>query len=325
MKCERAQQWIVQYVYGELSDENCHGLEQHLNGCEHCRTELQAYQAVRHTMSLTAVTEPSPNFLAQSRVRLDDALDLLPAASLYMRMETALEGFLAQLKAAPGMAMAVAVLGLGIGGAGGHFWKHSHARAQIAQIVAPASPVAAIAATAAPSVFNVSGIVQHPNTDMVEVHFNTMVPATVEGSIDDPEVQKLLLMATRNAVNPDVQSNSVGLLARQCKAGHSCSDGAVRTALMVALRYDRDPTVRLKALEGLEPYVGQDVRVRDAVLESLMHDPSQSIRSHALQMLEPVQADSSVRMVLQTVSTGDNNPAMRQASLKLLQAIPPTE
>jgi hypothetical protein len=81
----------------------------------------------------------------------------------------------------------------------------------------------------------------------------------------------------------------------------------------------------LKALEGLKPYVGQDVRVRDAVLESLMHDPSQSVRSEALQMLEPVQADSSVRVVLQNVSTADNNPAIREASLKVLQAIPPTE
>ncbi len=94
---------------------------------------------------------------------------------------------------------------------------------------------------------------------------------------------------------------------------------------MVALRYNSDPAVRLEALQGLEPYVGQDVRVRDAVLESLMHDPSPPVRSDALQMLEPVQADSSVRMVLQTVSTSDNNPAMREASWKLLQTIPPTE
>jgi hypothetical protein len=29
--------------------------------------------------------------------------------------------------------------------------------------------------------------------------------------------------------------------------------------------------------------------------------------------------------VLQTVSTGDDNPGIREASLKVLQAIPPTE
>jgi anti-sigma factor RsiW len=321
MKCDHAQQWIVQYIYGELSDERCHSLELHIAGCEACRSELQAYQALRATMSLAPVEEPSPNFLAQSRVRLDDAIDLLPPASPWTRLEVGVQGFFAQLHAAPGMAMAVAIVGLGIGASAGHYWKRTLAHRPVAQVAA-----AAPAETAAvPSVFNVSEIVQHPNTDMVEVHFNTMVPATVEGSIDDPEVQKLLLMATQNAVNPNVQRNSVALLAAQCKAGHFCEDGPVRTALMVALRYDRDPAVRLKALGGLKPYVGKDVRVRDAVLESLMHDPSQSVRSHALQMLEPVQADSSVRLVLQTVSTGDDNPAMREASLKVLQAIPPTE
>jgi anti-sigma factor RsiW len=323
MKCEHAQQSIVQYIYGELSDEHCHSLELHLAGCEDCRSELQAYQALRQTLSLAPVEEPSPNFLAQSRVRLDDAIDLLPPSSLWMRFEIGWQGFLAQLHAAPGMAMAIAVLGLGIGASAGHYWKHAVARRPVTQVAAAAAAPAETASV--PSVFNVSEIVQHPNTDMVEVHFNKMVPATVEGSIDDPEVQKLLLMATQNAVNPRVQSNSVALLAAQCEAGHFCEDGPVRTALMVALRYDRDPAVRLKALDGLKPYVGQDVRVRDAVLESLMHDPSQPVRGHALQMLEPVQADSSVRLVLQTVSTGDDNPDMREASLKVLQAIPPTE
>ena len=322
MKCDHAQQLIVQYIYGELSDEHSHSLELHMAGCEFCRAELQAYQAVRQIMSFAPIEEPSPNLLAQSRVRLDDALDLLPPASLWMRFEIGWQGFLAQLQAAPGMAMAIAVVGLGIGASAGHYWKHSLAHHPAAQLASAAVPAES---TAAPSVYNVSQIVQHPNTNMVEVHFNTMVPATVEGSIDDPEVQKLLLMATQNAVDPNVQSNSVALLAAQCKAGHYCEDGPVRTALMVALRYDRDPGVRLKALEGLKPYVGQDVRVRDAVLESLMHDPSQSVRSQALQMLEPVQADSSVRVVLQNVSTGDDNPAIREASLKVLQAIPPTE
>lgn len=355
MKCEDAQRSIVQHIYGELSDADCNSLERHVAGCQICRSELQAYEALRQAMLSVPAEEPSPNFLAQSRVRLDAALDLLPPPGLFTRFQMGVFGFFAQLHAAPGMAIAVAVVGLGIGATGGHFWKYAHGGQEVAQVatsVAPATPtvrttiaarptsvatpvststpaptaipVASIA-SAAPSVFNVSQIVQHPNTNMVEVHFNTMVPATVEGSIDDPEVQKLLLMATQNTVDPDVRSNSVGLLAEQCKAGHSCGDETVRMALMVALRYDGDPAVRLKALEGLEPYVGQDAHVRDAVLESLMHDPNEPVRIHALQMLAPVRADSSVRMVLQAVSSGDDNPAMRKASLKLLQTIPPTE
>ncbi len=322
MKCELAQQHIVQYIYGELADEGCHNLEQHVAGCERCRNELRVYEALRHAMSLAPVEEPSANLLAHSRVRLDEALDQLPPPSLGMRLETGLFGFFAQLRAAPGMAVALAVLGLGIGATAGHYWKHAVPGQPISQ-AEQAVPLGVT--TAAPAIFSVSGIVQHPNTKMVEVHFNQMVPATVEGPMDDPEVQKLLLMATQNTGDPDVRNDSVGLLAEQCKAGHYCEGGPVRTALMVALRYDRDPSVRLKALEGLEPYVAQDVHVRDAILESLMHDPSQPIRSHALRMLEPVQADSSVRVVLQTLATRDDNPEMREASLKVLQAIPETE
>ncbi len=322
MKCNLAQQHIVQYIYGELPDEGCHNLEQHVAACERCRNELQAYEALRRAMLVAPVEEPSPSFLAESRIRLDDALDQLPPPSPWLRLETGFFGFFAQLRAAPGMAMALAVLGVGIGATAGHYWNFQHAPIALPPVAELAVPAPA---SVAPSVVNVSSIVQHPNTKMVEVHFNQMVPATVEGSIDDPEVRKLLLMATGNTVDPAVQSDSVGLLAQQCKDGHDCDGGAVRTALMVALRYDRDPGVRLTALTGLEPYVAQDPHVRDAVLESLMHDPYQPIRSRALEMLEPVQADSSVRMVLHTVSTEDGNPAMRQASLKVLQAIPPTE
>ena len=77
--------------------------------------------------------------------------------------------------------------------------------------------------------------------------------------------------------------------------------------------------VRLKALEGLSRYVDKDQRVRDAVLESLMHDKNSGVRKQAIAMLEPVQTDSSVRQVLRTVSTQDENPYIRTASYQALQ------
>jgi len=55
------------------------------------------------------------------------------------------------------------------------------------------------------------------------------------------------------------------------------------------------------------------------VLETLMHDTSSDVRVQAVAMLQPVQADSSVRQVLRTVSTEDVNPAIRTASFEVLQ------
>ena len=88
---------------------------------------------------------------------------------------------------------------------------------------------------------------------------------------------------------------------------------------MVSLRYDKNPTVRLKALEGLQPYVAEDQRVRDAVLEALMHDTNSGVRTRAISLLEPVESDSSVRQVMRTVSTTDENPYIRTVSTHLLQ------
>ena len=71
---------------------------------------------------------------------------------------------------------------------------------------------------------------------------------------------------------------AVSLLASECKVGHECVGGAdpkgIRNQLLVAMRYDEDAGVRLKALEGLQRYVGQDPRVRDAVAEALSRDPN---------------------------------------------------
>jgi hypothetical protein len=89
---------------------------------------------------------------------------------------------------------------------------------------------------------------------------------------------------------------------------------------MVSLRYDQDAGVRMKALDGLQKYVGEDLHVRDAVLEAVMHDPDAEVRKAAIGLLEPVQSDSSVRQVLRTVATQDANPFIRTASFNALQS-----
>ena len=88
----------------------------------------------------------------------------------------------------------------------------------------------------------------------------------------------MLLFATRNNYNSGVRMDSVDLLTQ------TPNDAHVREALLYALRYDSNPGVRLKALEGLGSYVKDDVRVRDAVLEALMNDSNPGLRAQALHL-----------------------------------------
>jgi hypothetical protein len=133
------------------------------------------------------------------------------------------------------------------------------------------------------------------------------------------------MLGTKLAANNQVHADAVSLLVNQCLAASGCSDNgangtdSVRGTLLASLHYDKSPDVRLKALQGLEPYVAQDENVRNAVLDTLMNDQSADVRSAAISMLEPVQADSSVRRVLRSVSTQDSNAAIRNASFQALQ------
>jgi hypothetical protein len=183
-------------------------------------------------------------------------------------------------------------------------------------------------AAAAPSPANVagiSGVVRHPNSEIVDVSYNQVVPRQIEGSLDDPGIRQLLMLASEDSTSPSVRDDSIALLAAECRAGHSCQPSGIRDALMYALRNDRSPKVRQKALQGLEPYVADDVRVRDAVLEAVLNDRDPAIRTAAIALLEPVDADTSVQQVLYSVSNSDQNPQIRYVSRQVLSRVPETQ
>jgi HEAT repeats len=312
MKCESAKDCIVLLNYGELPDELAGGLEQHLTECEGCRAELEAVRLFEERLALLPVLEPNPNLLAQSRMRLDDALDMIPPHGFFTRLRVNFYRWCGHVQSAP----ALATLLLGVGFLAGNFTL----RYQVAHAPKPQGVVT----MEEPGVIgNVTGIVQTPNSELVQVKYNRVVPETMEGSLDSPEIRNLLMVGTNAAATDGVRKDSVSLLVNECKAEHGCQpspDGkGIRHALMVSLRYDQDSGVRMTALEGLQKYVGQDQHVRDAVLEAVMHDPDAGIRRTAIGLLEPVRSDSSVRQVLRTVSTQDANPYIRTASYNALQ------
>lgn len=313
MKCEMARDNVILAYYGELPDELAGALEQHLMVCEDCREELDSLQGLETQLAGLPVVEPTPNLLAQSRMRLDEALDAIPPHGFLTQLRTNFFRWLGHIRSAP----ALATLLVGVGFIGGNFLN----RYEVAHMPAPhQGPVTSNLTQSV--IANVTGIERTPNSELVQVHYNRVVPETVEGSLDSKVIRDLLLKGT-TAPAEGVRANSVQLLASECKAGHECAareDGkGVRAALLVSLRYDKDAGVRLKALEGLESFIGQDQRVRDAVLEALAHDPDAQVRMAAVGLLTPVQHDSSVRQVLRTASKQDENPYIRTVSYNVLQ------
>lgn len=313
MNCDGARDSIILAAYHELPDEDSSGLEQHLSGCEECMRELNSLRGLVDSMGLNPVLEPDPNFVAQSRMRLDEALDAIPRHGFLTRLQAHAHAWLGHVQGAP----ALATLLVGLGFLGGNFTY----RYQVAHAPKVAPPVILSNASGG-GISTISAVQQLPG-DRVQVSYERVVPEMAQGSLDDPQIRQLLMVGTRAATTSTVRGDSVEMLANECKIGHECkleADGTgIRAALLTCLRTDKSAGVRLKALEGLQLYVSQDQRVRDAVAQALLTDSSAQVRTRAISMLEPVQSDTSVRQVLRTVSTTDANPYIRTVSTQALE------
>jgi len=337
MNCELAHERIALASYGELADDQAHELNRHLTICPACRSEQQQANTFKRLLDEFPATEPDANLIARSRLRIEEALDALPPRRWYHRLNRFAANSLAGLRSAPLAASVLLLLGVGAGALVGYQLAESRT-AQLAQIALQTGrfdpfggqslSTQSVSAQSlnltddlqAAEVENVSSIQRSPTGNFVEVHYDQVIPRKIFGSLSDPAIRQLLMLASENSASAGVRDDSVGLLADQCRIGKGCQD--IRDALLIALRTDRNPNVRLKALSGLAPYVGDDKDLRDTVLDVLLHDLDPRIRSQAIAILAPVQADTSVRQVLSTVANSDQSLLIRVASRNVLRQTP---
>lgn len=302
MNCDWTKDNIVLYIYDELADDAKFEFERHVQRCLSCREELESAREFKSTMAALPVQEISPNFLASNRMELQESLEhAQQARNGWGMLVFDFAGWMHQIKLAPALTAALLIIGF----AGGTITTY---RIVGQPPVEPPTTQAQIA--------GIESISPQANSNKVTIKYDTVSPQTLEGDINDPEVQKLLLMATRSNRNSGVRLDSIGILTSQPE------DNDVREALVYALRYDQNPGVRLKALDGLKGYVKDDMHVRDAVLEALMHDSNSGVRAEAISLLDPVKADSSVRDTLRFLATRGQDKYISGEAQRILASTP---
>ena len=305
MNCDWIKENVVLYVYDELADDAKYEFEQHMRHCLNCKQEVESAMAFREGLSAVPVQEVSPNLLVASRLRLQEVLEETQQSHGWNRFIFDFAGWMHQLKLAP--ALTAALLMVGFAGGSLTTWK---------LVQRPGPGIAGPQLPAEASIGGIQSIIPDANSNKVSIKYDMVYPQTMEGNANDPQIQQLLLMATRNQLNSGVRLPAIEVLTRQAE------DNAVREALIYALRYDKNPGVRLKALDGLKSYVRDDVHVRDAVLEALMHDGNPGVRSNAISLLNPVRADMSVREALQMLAHHDKDQFIRSQSQRYLDSTP---
>src|ERR1035438_10009639 len=236
MKCEWVRENIVLQVYGELADDVRHELEQHVARCADCAAELKAEQEFHALLAQDRAADPTPNMVAASRMRLQEALETAPQGTFFSRLAFDPGNWLRQVRFSPPLGAVILILGFAAGiGTTREIYKPLAAQnGGIAPTPNPAPTEASIA--------GISSIVQDPATNQVSIKYNTVVPQEYRGPLNDQQVQQLLLYAARNNYNTGVRVDSVDLLAQRS------GDLQVREALMYALQNDTNPGVDRKSV-----------------------------------------------------------------------------
>jgi hypothetical protein len=312
MKCDWVKDNIVFYVYNELEDDARYEVEQHLGRCPECAAELKTARKFHATLSQAPVAEPSPNLLAASRMRLQEALETTTQGGFWQRLIFDPGNWLRQVRMAPAVAAVVFIVGFGGGIAA--TYNFMAGRPPIVDTAdrttgPEVSPLEA-------SITGIRSITQDPGSSQVNIKYDTVSTKDIQGSLNDQRIQQLLLFAARNNFNSGVRMDAVEKLTQ------APNETNVREVLMYSLQNDTNPGVRLKALDGLSGFVRQDVRVRDAVLQSLISDANIGVRMQALHLVEPMKADSSVRAVLARLSQSDQNASIRSQARAMMAQVP---
>lgn len=306
MNCNWVKDNLVLYMYDELADDAKYEFEHHLRECVACKAEAESALAFKNSMSARPVQEVSPNLLASSRMKLQEALEETQQLRGWGRIGLDLAGWMQQIKLAPALSVALLMIGF----AGGALTSYRIAISKI-----PHEPGIQPAATEA-SIAGIDSIVQDATSKHVVIRYNTLAPQTLEGTTDDPHIQELLLLGTRDLRNPDMRLQSIGLL------NDKSADTEIREALIGSLRADKNPGVRLEVLNGLGGFVHDDVHVRDALIEALFHDANPGVRAKALELLNPVRKDTSVREALKMLAQNDKDNFIRSECQRVLANTP---
>ena len=293
MTCESVSELADLYLYGELAGQEEDGIEQHLHGCAACRTAFDRQRAVHRSLDAMRMAPP-PNLLAECRQDLFRAKQIRNPKSEIRNLFFEWWRPLA-LSARPIGALALVALGF--------FSSRLTLR--------DANLTANLASIAGEPISSTIRSVQPDASGHVQIALDETRRRLVTGSLNDGNIERLMLAAAKDAGNDGLRVESIEILK-----GHATS-ADVRDALLTALRNDPNPGVRFKALEGLKGIASQP-EVRKTLTYVLQNDQNPGVRIQAIDLLTQRQ-DTALVGTLQQLVSKESNSYVRQRCERALE------
>jgi HEAT repeats/Putative zinc-finger len=307
MDCKAFEERLDLYLYEELPRSEAQAVEEHAASCEACRARLEQSRRLHSLLAARPVAEVSPELLVRSRLKLEEALD---AEQLGWRRLVADWFPLLPGAHAPRAAVAVVLLAFGFGLG----WA-LRPRATKGPAIEPL-PVnsSSLATSGLGQISSISQVLPDPATDQVRITLNAEHHVTLEGSLNDPRIRKILVDAVRSYDNAGIRLDTLSALKEKA------DDPSIQDALLYALEHDPNAGVRLQALQSAQQ-MNWCNRVQAGLVHAAAADKNPGVRVAAIDALVRhalTQKDESLLPALQGFADTDANNYVR---IKALTAV----
>jgi hypothetical protein len=302
MNCQKLEENLPLLLYGELSTWEQAACEEHLAGCASCRAAREKLERFHQVLAQRPQVEVSAALLAEARMALDEALE-----SQQHGWRALWHNGLPILRFQPasGLALALTLIlcGFGLG-----WGLRPHAGRLAAGV--PEVNNAGLASSDLENmrISDISRVAPDPQTGGVKITMDAERRVTLEGSLDDPNIQQVLVYAVKSYDNPGIRRDTLDALRSHA------DNPNIRQALLYAMRHDPNAGVRLEVLETVCNMKSSN-DVHTALLEALEHDTNPGVRVAAVDALidhtEKEGCDPSTAQALEHVANSDSNPYVR--------------
>ncbi len=302
MQCREFEEHLPLLLYGELTSAEQSACEEHLATCAACRAAREKLERFHQVLAQRPQTEVSPALLAEARMSLDEALErqqhgwraLWNNGLPILRFQPA-SGF--------ALGLTLVLFGFGVG-----WGLRPHVNPGTANIAGVNTADVSSPDLQNMRISDISGVAPDPQTGGVKVTLDAERRLTLEGPLDDPKIQQVLLYAVKSYDNPGIRRDTLDALRAHA------DNPNIRRALIYAMRHDPNAGVRLEAL-GAVCSLSPAGDVHDALLEALQQDANAGVRVAAVDALiastEKEGCDEPTAQALAKLATTDSNPYVR--------------
>ncbi len=316
---EKWGEWLELSPYGELSDSEQQALDSHLEQCDRCQAHLVRLRQFKLIIDKAAPSRPVETDVRDARSNLWSAMINKHSEPGHLkgwrdRYLNGLKRLTFNIYPSYRSVLGGALL-LFIGLVVGSFIAVQGDRSL--GFTASEMEQTEWLSNRDVDISNIQFVDSDVSDGTLEFRFEAVTTVQIRGSIDDPDIQRVLTFAVLNERNPGVRLRALNAV-RESDRLHSLSE--IRSALFTALKSDPNPGVRGEVFNALSRYTF-DEEIKDAMIHTLIYDENPALRIGAINRLQeqgPALFDEQLQEVLKTRMLSDENTYIRTKARTVL-------